>query len=141
MPARAQPLLLEPEQPPEEQWPGIDAVRAEALGCVRCRLSEGRVQQVVFGEGNPHALLMIVGEGPGEEEEAQGRPFVGRAGKLLDRLLAEVGIQRDDIWVTNVVRDRPKQLAGGVVKNRPPPADEIRACSLWMTAELHFVRP
>ncbi|MER3405818.1 MAG: uracil-DNA glycosylase [Chloroflexota bacterium] len=128
------------EPPLEARWPDIEAMLAEARRCVRCRLAEGRTQ-VVTGDGNPHALLMIVGEGPGEEEDALGRPFVGRAGRLLDRLLAEVGIDRAEAWVTNIVRCRPKELAGGVVKNRPPRADEIRACGIWMNAELSFVRP
>jgi|DewCreStandDraft_5_1066085.scaffolds.fasta_scaffold00847_15 DNA polymerase len=140
MPAPSRQVPAVPELPFEARWPNLEAMLAEARQCVRCRLAEGRTQ-VVTGEGNPHALLMIVGEGPGEEEDALGRPFVGRAGRLLDRLLAEVGIDRAEVWVTNIVRCRPKELVGGVVKNRPPRADEIRACSIWMNAELSFVRP
>ncbi len=140
MPRRSQQAPAAFEPPLEERWPDIEAMLAEARTCVRCRLAEGRTQ-VVTGDGNPHALLMIVGEGPGEEEDALGRPFVGRAGRLLDQMLADVGIDRAEVWVTNIVRCRPKELAGGVVRNRPPRADEIRACSLWMNAELSFVRP
>lgn len=114
--------------------------KAEALACKRCPLWQTRTQ-VVFGEGNPYAKLMLVGEGPGESEDKQGHPFVGRAGALLNRALAAAGISREQVWVTNLVRSRPVVLQGGVLRNRPPRASEVAACSVWMNAELELVRP
>ena len=84
---------------------------------------------------------MLVGEGPGEEEDARGRPFVGRAGQLLDSALAEAGIPRDAVWVTNTVRCRPTKIEAGRVANRPPRVGEIRACAVWMETELRLVAP
>jgi DNA polymerase len=84
---------------------------------------------------------MVVGEGPGADEDAAGRPFVGRAGKVLDGVLAAAGIPRENVWVTNTVRCRPTSVEGGTVKNRPPRSDEVKACSIWMSAEIEFVSP
>lgn len=118
----------------------LASVRAEALTCRACRLWQTR-RQVVFGEGNPEAALMLVGEGPGQVEDRVGRPFVGPAGKLLDRALAEAGIERSDLWITNVVKSRPAERVGGKLRNRPPRMDEIEACRPWLTAELQIVQP
>jgi len=107
----------------------------------RRRWRGGGADPGVTRAGDPACALVRGGGGAGAGVSALGRPFVGRAGRLLDRLLAEVGIDRAEVWVTNIVRCRPKELVGGVVKNRPPRADEIRACSIWMNAELSFVRP
>ncbi|MHB0912715.1 MAG: uracil-DNA glycosylase [Armatimonadota bacterium] len=122
------------------EWMNIDEVRIEALTCCRCDLCHGRTQ-VVFGEGPVPAPLMIVGEGPGGDEDRIGRPFVGRAGHVLDSVLGGAGIARESCWVTNIVRCRPTELREGVVRNRAPRADEIRACDLWMTQEYRFVQP
>src|SRR5437879_3309784 len=118
----------------------LAAVRAEALGCQRCDLWRTRTQ-VVFGTGNPAAELMLVGEGPGEQEDEEGLPFVGRAGRLLDRLLAGAGLSREELWLTNVVKSRPVAFVGGRAKNRPPRTGEIRACAVWLDSELELVDP
>jgi uracil-DNA glycosylase len=109
-------------------------VEQQALGCVRCPLSRGRTQ-VVFGEGAPDADLLVVGEGPGHDEDIQGRPFVGRSGKLLDRLLLEeMGMLRSDCYIANVVKCRPPG-------NRDPLPDEIAACRPWLEAQVELIRP
>jgi uracil-DNA glycosylase len=105
----------------------------EAAGCVRCRLWEGRTQ-VVYGVGSPAADLMFVGEGPGYHEDRQGEPFVGAAGQLLNRMLAEIGYRREDIYIANVVQCRPPG-------NRDPLPDEIEACTPWLTEKLALIDP
>ncbi|MDP9347993.1 MAG: uracil-DNA glycosylase [Gemmatimonadota bacterium] len=113
--------------------PTLDAVREVALGCPRCRLAETR-RQVVFGEGNPQADVLVVGEAPGEEEDRTGRPFVGRAGKLLDLLLASVGLAREAVYICNVLKCRPPG-------NRNPQPDEVEACSPYLLRQVELVRP
>jgi DNA polymerase len=113
----------------------------KASVCVACDLSEHRTN-VVFGEGNPQSPLVIVGEGPGETEDKTGRPFVGRAGKLLDECLRECGILRKHVFITNVVRCRPTIEENGRLKNRPPRADEANTCiSLWLEPTLAAIEP
>lgn len=103
-------------------------------GCPRCKLSRSR-STVVFGSGNPRARLMVIGEGPGEEEDRQGKPFVGRAGQLLTRMLASVGFERErDCYIANVVKCRPSQ-------NRNPEPDEVAACSPFLMAQIDTIRP
>ncbi len=102
-------------------------------GCVRCRLAQGRTQ-VVFGAGHPHAELMFVGEAPGFHEDKQGVPFVGQAGKLLDRLLAGIGLERSDVYVVNVLKCRPPG-------NRDPQPDEIEACEGHLFRQIELVQP
>jgi uracil-DNA glycosylase family 4 len=109
-----------------------DAAR-EASGCTRCRLAQGRTQ-VVYGVGNPHADLMFVGEGPGFYEDKQGEPFVGAAGQLLNRMLGEIGFQREDAYIANVVMCRPPG-------NRDPMPDEIEACTPWLMEKLELIDP
>ncbi|MFZ4517217.1 MAG: uracil-DNA glycosylase [Microthrixaceae bacterium] len=112
----------------------FEDLRAEALGCTRCRLSEGRTQ-VVFGSGDPDADLMFVGEGPGAEEDRRGLPFVGRSGQLLDRLMAEeMGRTRDTCFIANVVKCRPPD-------NRDPRPDEVTACRPWLESQVDLIRP
>jgi len=123
-----------------DRWRTIDDVRADAVVCRRCDLCYTRTH-VVFGEGPAPARLMIVGEGPGADEDEQGRPFVGRAGKLLDSLLSDAGIRREDTWIANTVRCRPVTKQGGRLQNRAPRADEIKACNIWMAQEYKFVSP
>lgn len=118
----------------------LSAVRQEALYCQRCDLWTTRTQ-VVMGEGNPRSRLLLIGEGPGEDEDATGRPFVGRAGALLDKALGEAGLSRDDVYITNVVRCRPTAAKGGRITNRAPRAAEIRACGPWRWLELNLVDP
>lgn len=103
-------------------------------GCTRCKLCESR-STVVFGSGNPRARLMVVGEGPGEEEDRQGKPFVGRAGQLLTRMLESVGFDRErDCYIANVVKCRPD-------RNRNPEPDEVAACNPFLMAQIDSVRP
>ena len=104
-----------------------------ARGCTRCQLAETR-KQVVFGVGSPTAQLMFVGEGPGQQEDLQGEPFVGRAGKLLTQLIEGIGLTRDDVYIANVVKCRPPG-------NRDPLPDEIDACSPWLDRQLELIVP
>jgi uracil-DNA glycosylase family 4 len=114
--------------------PTLGEVRDQALVCQRCPLAVGRTN-VVFGEGDPDADLMIVGEGPGRDEDLQGRPFVGRSGKLLDRLiLEEIGVSRDEVYIANVVKCRPPG-------NRDPLPPEIEACRPWLEAQVELIAP
>ena len=115
------------------QFASIAELEREALACTRCALAEGRTQ-VVFGSGDPDADLMFVGEGPGEQEDLQGLPFVGRAGGLLTKLIEGIGRTRDDVYIANVVKCRPPG-------NRDPLPAEIDSCRPWLAAQLGFVRP
>lgn len=116
------------------------ALRAPALSCQRCDLRLTRTH-VVFGEGSPTARLIIFGEAPGEDEDKTGRPFQGRAGKMLSKLLDEAGIRREDVWISNTVKCRPTKQEGRFVSNRAPRVDEIRACAIWRTGEMEILRP
>jgi uracil-DNA glycosylase family 4 len=110
------------------------AVLADTVaGCTKCRLAQGRTQ-VVFGSGHPDADLMLVGEAPGFHEDKQGVPFVGQAGKLLDRLLAGIGLTRGDVYVANVLKCRPPG-------NRDPLPDEIEACDGHLWKQIELIRP
>ena len=109
-------------------------VAAEAAGCTRCRLAEGRTQ-VVFGVGNPDADVMFIGEAPGFHEDKQGEPFVGAAGQLLTRMLREVvGIGREDVYICNVLKCRPPG-------NRDPQEDEIESCTPWLVEQVSLIQP
>ena len=101
--------------------------------CTRCRLAQGRTQ-VVFGSGNPDADLMFVGEAPGFHEDQQGVPFVGQAGKLLEKLLAGIGLQRTDVYIANVLKCRPPG-------NRDPQPDEIEACEPHLFRQIELIEP
>jgi uracil-DNA glycosylase len=105
----------------------------ETAGCTRCPLAEGRTQ-VVFGVGNPDADLMFVGEAPGFHEDQQGIPFVGQAGKLLDKLLGGIGLQRSDIYIANVLKCRPPQ-------NRDPQPEEIASCESHLFRQIELIQP
>jgi uracil-DNA glycosylase len=119
---------------PESSLAAFDTLRSEALTCVRCPLARGRTQ-VVFGVGDPHADLMFVGEGPGREEDLAGEPFVGRSGKLLDRLmLEELGIDRSRCYIANVVKCRPPE-------NRDPAPEEIAACRPYLESQIELIDP
>ena len=111
----------------------LAAFAAEVAGCTKCRLAEGRTQ-VVFGVGDPSADLMFVGEAPGFHEDQQGKPFVGQAGKLLDKLLAGIGLGRDQVYVANVVKCRPPG-------NRDPQPDEIEACEPHLFRQIELIEP
>jgi DNA polymerase len=97
--------------------------------------------QVVPGEGNPHAAIVLLGEAPGEQEDREGRPFVGRAGQLLDRILDEASLSRDEVWITNVVKCRPVLFEGDRMRNRPPKVSEVRAWSPCLQGELRRISP
>lgn len=105
----------------------------EASTCVKCRLSQGRTQ-VVYGTGSPNADLMFIGEGPGYHEDKQGEPFVGAAGQLLNRMLEEVGIRREDVYIANVIKCRPPG-------NRDPLPDEIEACKPYLLEQVSLIEP
>lgn len=111
----------------------FEQLRQEAMNCQRCALAQTR-QRVVFGEGSRQARLMLIGEGPGASEDREGRPFVGAAGQLLDRILASVGFARDEVFITNVVQCRPPQ-------NRVPFPDELEACRSHLDGKLALLRP
>jgi DNA polymerase len=118
----------------------IEELKARALECRECELAETRTN-VVFGEGNPNTPLVIIGEGPGATEDATGRPFVGRAGKLLDEALLANGITRNHIFICNVVKCRACLIEGGSVKNRPPRTEEVSACYHWLLQQLEIIKP
>jgi DNA polymerase len=113
--------------------PELLAVRQELGECVRCKLSSGR-HHLVFGVGDPAAELVFVGEGPGEDEDLQGEPFVGRAGQLLTRMIEAMGFSRSAVYIANVVKCRPPG-------NRNPEPDEIAACEPFLRAQLGAIRP
>jgi len=101
--------------------------------CSRCKLHRGR-HKIVFGDGSPSAKLVFVGEGPGADEDAQGLPFVGRAGKLLTQMIEAMGLQRKDVYICNVVKCRPPE-------NRAPEPDEVAACSLYLLRQIDVINP
>ena len=111
----------------------MEALRQNCLGCDRCELGKTRTN-LVFGVGNEEAKLMFVGEGPGEQEDLQGVPFVGRAGKLLDDMLAMFGLSRKDVYIANIVKCRPP-------KNRDPLPEEQEACYPWLQQQIAVVKP
>lgn len=116
---------------PRQDWPQLER---EVSNCQRCRLCETRTQ-TVFGRGNPQARWMLIGEAPGENEDKQGLPFVGRAGQLLDNMLAATGLDRDrDVYIANVLKCRPPG-------NRNPAPDEIAACNGYLLQQIRHIQP
>jgi len=111
----------------------LDDIREELTDCRRCPLCAGRAT-VVFGVGNPRARLMFVGEGPGSEEDRRGEPFVGAAGKRLDRWIARIGLRREDVYIANIVKCRPPG-------NRPPTPDEAKVCLPYLLRQIRAIRP
>jgi len=116
-----------------ERRAALEAIAADVRVCTRCRLNETRTNAVP-GEGDPDTEVMFVGEGPGFNEDREGRPFVGRAGGLLERLLGHIGWTRDDVFITNVVKCRPPD-------NRDPMPDEIAACAPFLQRQLEVLDP
>jgi DNA polymerase len=102
-------------------------------GCLACPLGPGRMK-FVFGEGHPEARLLFVGEGPGRDEDLQGRPFVGKAGELLDKMIGAIGMKREETYIANVVKCRPPD-------NRTPTSDEARACLGYLHRQIELIRP
>jgi uracil-DNA glycosylase family 4 len=124
--------------PPEETKPAekvlsLEEIRAEMGDCRRCKLYAGRTH-LVFGEGDPNARLMFVGEAPGAEEDQQGLPFVGAAGQLLNNLLSKLGLRREEVYIANVLKSRPPN-------NRDPEPDEIAACLPFLEMQIRAIRP
>lgn len=111
----------------------LETIRADLGDCRRCKLCQGRTQ-LVFGVGNPKAELVFVGEGPGEEEDRQGIPFVGKAGQLLTKMIEAMGFTREQVYIANVVKCRPPN-------NRNPEPDEIEACEPFLKAQLAAIQP
>ena len=111
----------------------LEELRREIGNCRRCKLYKNRTN-LVFGEGNPEAKIMFVGEAPGEEEDKQGRPFVGLAGQLLTRLIESIGLKRSDVYIANVLKCRPPG-------NRNPQEDEIAACSPFLFKQIEIIKP
>ena len=120
-------------RPASERREELVALYREASTCTRCALHEGRTK-VVFGNGNADAQLMFIGEGPGANEDAQGLPFVGRAGQLLDQLLTEIGLSRGDVFVANTVKCRPPG-------NRDPLPEETAACRPYLDRQIELIEP
>ena len=111
----------------------LKALREEIGDCRRCKLAAGR-KNIVFGEGNPDARLMFVGEGPGREEDLQARPFVGDAGMLLTRLIEKMGFKREEVYIANIVKCRPPM-------NRDPERDEIESCRGFVERQIEIISP
>ena len=111
----------------------LEPIRQKALVCQACRLYQGR-HSVVFGEGSLDAELVFVGEGPGRDEDEQGRPFVGAAGTLLTKMIQAMGLRREDVYIANVVKCRPPM-------NRPPEPDEKEACFPFLEAQMSIIHP
>ncbi len=131
--SKIQNLSLFEAPPPVRGGETLDHVREDLGDCQRCKLAKGR-KHIVFGQGHPHAELVFIGEGPGADEDEQGLPFVGRAGKLLNRMLELVGIKRQDVYICNVVKCRPPG-------NRTPEKDEVDACSPFLFRQLDVIQP
>ena len=111
----------------------LDSFKESICTCEKCPLSQTR-KNFVFGVGNPQADIVFVGEAPGEQEDLQGVPFVGRAGKLLDKILAAIELKRDDVYICNVLKCRPP-------KNRDPNASEVEKCEPYLINQLHLINP
>jgi DNA polymerase len=134
-PSRPQ-VRLEQSAPPSshEKQSALDLLnRDEVVGCRKCALCQGRTN-TVFGEGDPNAALMFVGEGPGQNEDEQGRPFVGRAGELLDKQIAAMGLRREDVYIANIVKCRPPD-------NRTPAPDEVSTCFPYLLRQIEVIGP
>lgn len=129
------PVLTEPAQAvaPKDKAAALAAILEDIGDCTRCALGKGR-NKLVFGDGDPNARLMFVGEGPGADEDAQGLPFVGRAGQLLNNMIAAMGLRRDQVYIANIVKCRPPQ-------NRVPEPVEANTCSLFLFRQIDVIRP
>jgi len=111
----------------------LEEIREEIGDCTRCKLHEGRTN-LVFGDGNTKARLVFVGEGPGRDEDMQGKPFVGRSGKLLTKIIEAMGLKREDVYICNVVKCRPPD-------NRTPEPDEMSTCEQFLFKQIRFIKP
>ncbi len=121
---------------PDEPWvrsESMEALRKEICGCLKCPLGHSRIN-FVFGDGNPHADVMFIGEAPGADEDAQGLPFVGRAGQLLTKIIEAVGMKRDDVYICNILKCRPPN-------NRRPTPSESEECTPYLNKQIELVKP
>jgi uracil-DNA glycosylase len=117
-----------------ENFELLEKLRIQEIGnCTRCKLYKGR-KTIVFGEGNPSAELMLIGEAPGADEDIQGRPFVGRAGQLLMQMIKAIQFERKDVFIANVLKCRPPG-------NRPPEPDEVHSCSPFLWKQIDIIKP
>ena len=119
--------------PPPPSIQTLEEIRSELGDCRRCKLHRTR-RTIVFGEGNPNATLMFIGEGPGYDEDVQGRPFVGRAGQLLTKIIQSIHLQREEVYIANIIKCRPPG-------NRNPEPDEIKTCSPFLLKQVQAIRP
>jgi uracil-DNA glycosylase family 4 len=127
-------LSPKPEHGVADPVTALKLIREDLGDCTRCKLHQQGRKQIVFGVGNPRAQLMFVGEGPGADEDAQGEPFVGRAGQLLNNMIKAMGIRREDVYIANVVKCRPPG-------NRTPERDECETCSPFLMRQIAVVKP
>jgi uracil-DNA glycosylase len=118
----------------------IEAAAAVVEACRKCGIGSTRTQSV-YGEGDPCAAVMVVGEGPGETEDKLGRPFVGRAGELLDKMLAAIDLAREDVFICNTLKCRPTLDDGGRLRNRAPDPQEMKNCRPYLDVQIEIVRP
>jgi DNA polymerase len=125
------------ERKPQEPGPAhkmtLEEIRKELGDCKRCKLHRTR-KTIVFGEGNPKATLMFIGEGPGYDEDVQGRPFVGKAGQLLTKIIESIKLAREEVYIANIVKCRPPQ-------NRNPEPDEIESCNPFLMKQIRVIQP
>ena len=124
---------MKADEPGQSTMITLEDVRKELGDCKRCKLHRGR-KTIVFGEGNEKATLMLIGEGPGYDEDVQGRPFVGRAGQLLTKILQSINLPREEVYIANIIKCRPPQ-------NRNPEPDEIESCSPFLMKQIHVIQP
>jgi uracil-DNA glycosylase len=132
--------LFDTAQSGENREQRLEELARQVAVCTKCDLAKTRTN-TVFATGDPYSPLMLVGEGPGENEDATGLPFVGRAGKLLDDILAAVDLTRQQIYLTNIVKCRAAVEEGGRMKNRQPKTSEIRACNPYLQGQIEAVKP
>ena len=126
-------LPIKSDHPTQDKARLLEAIRTELGDCKRCKLHSYR-RNIVFGSGNPEAQLVFVGEGPGGDEDIQGKPFVGRAGQLLTKIINSINLAREDVYIANIIKCRPPQ-------NRNPEPDEIKACEPFLIKQLDAIKP
>ena len=124
---------MKPNEPDQSTMITLEDVRKELGDCKRCKLHRGR-KTIVFGEGNEKATLMLIGEGPGYDEDVQGRPFVGKAGQLLTKILQSINLPREEVYIANIIKCRPPQ-------NRNPEPDEIQSCNPFLMKQIRVIQP
>ena len=127
-------ISTKPESAFADPAQGLRAIREDIGDCTRCRLAKQGRKQIVFGVGNPRAELMFIGEAPGADEDQQGEPFVGRSGQLLNNMIKAMGLQREDIYIANIIKCRPPG-------NRAPERDECETCSPFLMRQIATIKP